>query len=352
MAWTGLVLTVDGQNTLNNAQFSGRMQIKAIAVGDGATPTNFRTLKRLVNQLYVITDIKIDKTVEGCIITADFPKVDYDYYFREIGVIVDTDQGEKLYVYDNCGDDAQYIVSTTGVESTRKRIRLALNISDVAEITISNSSILYVTYDDFEQVTENLREHVSDKNNPHGMTPEQLGLDPTSDMEKPVSTAQQAALDTYYQQATGYTDRKIAALINGAPEDLDTLKEIADAMAENHDVVEALNAAIGKKANQAEMDSLLGTKLDKTGDSKDAKVTFGSSDTLTPAAWTDVAVLKSGETHKSIFAKVSAMFKNIRYLWGLVSALSASGAITEVKIVEALPADAASHPTTFYWVKG
>ncbi len=32
--------------------------------------------------------------------------------------------------------------------------------------------------------------------------------------------------------------------------------------------------------------------------------------------------------------------------------LTANGAITEVKIVDALPADAASHPTTFYWVKG
>ena len=181
----------------------------------------------------------------------------------------------------------------------------------------------------------------------------QLTVDPGAVVTiKQLNSALDKTTNMVYQQATGYTDRKIAALINGAPEDLDTLKEIADAMAENHDVVEALNAAIGKKANQAEMDSLLGTKLDKTGDSKDAKVTFGSSDTLTPAAWTDVAVLKSGETHKSIFAKVSAMFKNIRYLWGLVSALSASGAITEVKIVEALPADAASHPKTFYWVKG
>ncbi len=35
-----------------------------------------------------------------------------------------------------------------------------------------------------------------------------------------------------------------------------------------------------------------------------------------------------------------------------ITALTANGAITEVQIVDALPADAASHPTTFYWVKG
>lgn len=167
-----------------------------------------------------------------------------------------------------------------------------------------------------------------------------------------MSTAQQEALDAYYQQATGYTDQKIADLINGAPSTLDTLGEIADAMSDNQDVVTALNTAIGTKANQAEMESLLGTKLDTTGDSKDNKVTFAGSDTLTPSEWTEVAVLNSGETHKSMFAKVSSMFKNIRFLWNLLYAISAYGAITEVQIVNALPSDAASHPTTFYWVKG
>lgn len=42
----------------------------------------------------------------------------------------------------------------------------------------------------------------------------------------------------------------------------------------------------------------------------------------------------------------------IRHIWELLRALTANGAITEVKIVDALPADAASHPATFYWVKG
>lgn len=45
----------------------------------------------------------------------------------------------------------------------------------------------------------------------------------------------------------------IANLINGAPTTLDTLKEIADALAENEDVVEALEAAIGTKANASDV---------------------------------------------------------------------------------------------------
>lgn len=133
------------------------------------------------------------------------------------------------------------------------------------------------------------------------------GKDLVSDIEK-------TEWNAMYQQATGYTDQKIAELINGAPSTLDTLGEIADAMGDNKDVVEALNAAIGTKANQTEMESFLGTKLDKTGDSKDNTITFGSSDTTTPSSWTDVDVIKSGETHKSLVQKIVTMIKNVRFL--------------------------------------
>ena len=55
--------------------------------------------------------------------------------------------------------------------------------------------------------------------------------------------------------------------------------------------------------------------LAETGDSKDNTVTFASADSTTAYAWTDVAVLATGEKHSSIFAKISTMFKNIRYIY-------------------------------------
>ena len=163
MAWTNLTLTVDGRNALNQAQFDNQLNFKSIVVGDGTAPANFRTQKKLVHQLYELTDLKIDKTDSGCTLTADFPRVDYDYYFREVGIIVTTKEGDKLYVYDNCGEDAQYIVSSTGAETTQKRLRLALVISDVENITISEPSILYVAYDDYEQTILELNQTKVDK---------------------------------------------------------------------------------------------------------------------------------------------------------------------------------------------
>ncbi len=53
--------------------------------------------------------------------------------------------------------------------------------------------------------------------------------------------------------AKSYADKKVADLVNGAPETMDTLKEVSDALDANKDVVDALNAAIGNKANQSDL---------------------------------------------------------------------------------------------------
>ncbi len=124
------------------------------------------------------------------------------------------------------------------------------------------------------QLLQTIEGHATDRQNPHGVSRAQLGIDKvnnTSDSEKPVSTAQRDALDAAYAQSTGYTDQKIANLINGAPSTLDTLGEIAKAMQDNQHVVAALDIAIGKKADaghihddryytETEINNLLGGK--------------------------------------------------------------------------------------------
>ena len=49
---------------------------------------------------------------------------------------------------------------------------------------------------------------------------------------------------------TAFVKAVINALVDGAPETLDTLKEIADAIAEHREVTDALNAAIGAKVDK------------------------------------------------------------------------------------------------------
>lgn len=387
MAWTGLTLTVDGRNALIRAQEEGKLCIKSLVVGDGAPPANFGTQKGLVHMLYELTDLKIDMTEDGCALTADFPVVDYDYYFREIGVVAVTEDGEKLYVYDNCGDDAQYIVSTTGAERTQKRIRLYLTISDVADITVSAPSILYVAYDAYEKDIEELNQKI-----------DILG---TNDI-------------------SGIGDGSVTGAIH----------MLEEATSNNGDALTALEQAIGTKAEQSEMESALAAKFDKTGgvisgnttfgsetadnspqanwmdknrrvwagtangagdfylydatnkkpvihsdkagvatfygnassatrdengnniantyqkkngDAKDNTVTYTSVDVADggAGAWTGVAKLATGEKFSSLFNKISMMFKNVRYLYKMLGTtdISAIGGGTVTGAISKLNTD-------------
>ena len=79
------------------------------------------------------------------------------------------------------------------------------------------------------------------------------------------SKASSGALADALEEAKNYTDEQIAELIDGAPTTLDTLGEIATAMNENADVVEALDAAIGSKASKTELSSHTSNKSNPHG---------------------------------------------------------------------------------------
>lgn len=64
----------------------------------------------------------------------------------------------------------------------------------------------------FEEVDTNINNHISNISNPHKVTKTQVGLgnvDNTSDINKPVSTAQKTAIDTALSSANTYTDGEI-----------------------------------------------------------------------------------------------------------------------------------------------
>lgn len=126
---------------------------------------------------------------------------------------------------------------------------------------ISSGEKLSIAFGKIQKAISSLLGHINNFDNPHKTTKSQIQLgnvDNTSDVDKPVSTAQQKAIDGAYANSNKYTDQKIAYLINGAPETMDTLKEVADAIEKNKSVVEALDKSIGTKANQNELDTHTG----------------------------------------------------------------------------------------------
>lgn len=57
-------------------------------------------------------------------------------------------------------------------------------------------------------------------------------------------------------------DAKLASLVDSAPEDLNTLNELAVALNENDDVVEALNASIGNKVDKTDLVAITNAEID------------------------------------------------------------------------------------------
>lgn len=120
----------------------------------------------------------------------------------------------------------------------------------VVEAAISNLSALVGD----EKISEQISTAISSKSDVgHTHTASEVGADASGSAASALTSAK------------SYTDTKIADLINSAPTTLDTLGEIATAMQENGDVVEALNSAIGTKANASDLASHIGDKSNPHG---------------------------------------------------------------------------------------
>lgn len=61
---------------------------------------------------------------------------------------------------------------------------------------------------------------------------------------------------------TTYVDNKVAALVNGAPETLDTIDELATALKDNKDIITVLENAIASKSDKSELSSKQDTIAD------------------------------------------------------------------------------------------
>lgn len=79
------------------------------------------------------------------------------------------------------------------------------------------------------------------------------------------------------------------------------------------------NAVSATKATQdSNGNNIVETYRTKTGDTADNVVSFASGDSVNPTGWEDINVVESGETHGSLFRKISLAIKNLRYLYNMI----------------------------------
>lgn len=100
-------------------------------------------------------------------------------------------------------------------------------------------------------------------------------------------------------EAKNYTDTQINALVNGAPEAMDTLKELADAIAANSDLMTALNAAIGNKVDKEDGKVLSSNDYTNEEKQKLAGIEAGANNYTHPSAH-EASVITEDETHRFV----------------------------------------------------
>lgn len=160
-------------------------------------------------------------------------------------------------------------------------------------------------------INDDLIAHKNNTSNPHTVTKSQVGLgnaDNTSDINKPVSTAQATAISnakTEVQnnlnahtsnttnphkvtasQVGAYTkaetDTKIANLVNSAPTTLDTLKELATALGNDPNFATTTATELGKKATTEALNTHT-SKKDNPHSVTKAQVGLGNCDNTSDA---------------------------------------------------------------------
>ena len=146
-----------------------------------------------------------------------------------------------------------------------------------------------------ENISADLQNHIDDAENPHHVTKEQLELgniDNTSDMDKPVSIAQQNALDstlsTHNTAETSHSDMRLLiyelttrlnTLADSDDTTLDQLSEIVSYIKNNKSLIDGVTTS---KVNVSDViDDLTSSYTDKPLSSKQGKILKGLITDLT-----------------------------------------------------------------------
>lgn len=146
-----------------------------------------------------------------------------------------------------------------------------------------------------EAISMSLQEHISDESNPHNVTKTQVGLenvDNTSDIDKPVSTAQQNALDsalsTHNTSEASHSDMRLLisglttrlnALADSDDTTLDQLSEIVAYIKNNKSLIDGITTS---KVNVSDIiDDLTTNSGDKVLSAKQGMILKGLITDLT-----------------------------------------------------------------------
>lgn len=251
-------------NALNN-----KIDEKTIPIDSklSATSTNPVQNKVINAEISSLSDLVGDKSVATQISTAianqDLFSGDYNDLTNAPNI--KDDGSNDLNITDNDGNIIVK-VNSTGIHTTEIEVN-DIKVGETLSGHINNNDI-HVTSDDKD--TWNAKSDFSGDYNDLENAPN-IAEDGTSDLtiadevgniifKVDAAGAHTTTLDAQNitinnENIDNVMDKKITALVNSAPETLDTLGELAEAMEENSDAIEALEVIATSKASQSDLDA-------------------------------------------------------------------------------------------------
>ena len=185
-----------------------------------------------------------------------YPRTIYDMVINNAGGTLDTDINE-LKTFKNSVNDKLEGIQKDATKTEKSTINGNIKINGI-ETTV------YIHPDDTgtRHVTDSEKEMWNSKETPEGA---------------------QTKADGALANAKGYTDTKVAGLMNAAPEALDTLKELADALGNDPNFSTTVMTEIGKKVDKVTGKGLSTNDYTTTEKEKLAGIATGANNYVHPA---------------------------------------------------------------------
>ncbi|EOP1520059.1 phage tail protein [Escherichia coli] len=247
------ILTNQGAARLANATMLGsKLNLTQMAVGDanGVLPTPDPAQTKLINQKRIapLNLLSVDPNNQSQIIAEQIiPENEGGFWIREIGLY--DDEGVLIAVA-NCPET--YKPQLQEGSGSTQTIRMILVVTNTEAITLKiDPSVVLATrkYVDDEvlelrlYVDDQMRNHIAAQD-PHTQYAQKHNPTFTGEPKAPTPAA---GNNTTRIATTAFVQAAITALINGAPDTLDTLKEIAAAINNDPKFSTTINNALSGK---------------------------------------------------------------------------------------------------------
>lgn len=173
MFFPKLILTDAGKALIVKALNGTAINFTKFALGDGVAPKEPRKLKALVHLMANMQINSIELSANCAVLESTYTNsgLRSKLVAREIGIFAtDPDDGEILYAYANAGSEAAVVPPESGDMTVQETFHMVVTVGDATTVTATLGE-----YSGYASKAD-LQSHIDNKNNPHNVTAEQIGL--------------------------------------------------------------------------------------------------------------------------------------------------------------------------------